>query len=213
MLAELFFNRAINEYVASATSDEHPILKHCRTETRTQTKMIEMLSGPVEGQLLQFLIRLSKAQSILEVGTFTGYASLNMAQALPADGKLVTLEYNAEYAAIAQKFFDLSPWKHKIQLQLGKAAELIPTLQQTFDVVFIDADKSNYPLYYDLAVPMLNQGGLIIVDNALWDGHVVAPKNNQTKAIDALNRKAKDDPRVETVMLTVRDGILLAQKR
>lgn len=213
MLAEEFFNDAINTYVEKVTSDESALLKNLRIETRTQTNMINMLSGPVEGQLLQLLVSLSNAKNCLEVGTFTGYSALNIAASLPTDGKLYTLEFNPAYAAIAQKFFNLSPAGHKIELLLGKAEESISKLDVQFDFAFIDADKQNYPLYYDLILPKLRSGGLIVVDNALWGGEVVAPIENQARAIHALNQKAKDDPRVETVMLTVRDGIFIIRKK
>lgn len=213
MLAEEFFSSQINNYVEQMTDNEQSLLRHLRLETQTQTKMSNMLSGPVEGKLLQTLIALSKTKTVLEVGTFTGYATLNMAQALPIDGKLITLEYNQNYANIAKKYFNLSPHGHKIDLRVGNAQSLIPEINEAVDFAFIDADKKGYPLYYDLILPKLNPGGLIIVDNALWGGKVVYPTDNQTKAIHALNQKAKQDPRVETLMLTVRDGILLIRKK
>ena len=213
MLAEKYFNLPLNQYVEAVTSDEASLLKNLRLETSTQTNMINMLSGPVEGQFLQLLVLLSRAKSCLEVGTFTGYSALNIAAALPIDGKLITLELNTEYANIAKKYFALSPHQHKIELQLGNAIDRINALNTTFDFAFIDADKQNYPLYYDLIMEKLNPGGLIVVDNALWGGEVVAPTTAQAHAINTLNQKAKQDPRVETVMLTVRDGILVIRKK
>lgn len=213
MLAETLFDLPLSQYVEAVTSEENLLLKKVQVETRTRTNMINMLSGPVEGQLLQLLVSLSRAKTCLEVGTFTGYSALNIAAALPADGKLITLEYNPEYADIAKKHFALSPHHHKIELLLGNAIDSLKTITTPIDFAFIDADKRNYPQYYELIMDKLTPGGLIVVDNALWGGEVVAPTTAQAQAIDTLNRTAKQDPRVETVMLTVRDGIFIIRKK
>ncbi len=205
-------SQSLKDYIINTTSPESTHLQNLRKETMTQTAAPQMLSGPVEGMLLQFLVKLLGAKHCLEVGTFTGYSALHIANALPLDGKLITCENQKEHAAIAQKYFDLSPHGHKITLRLGDAMQTLPTLHEPFDLIFLDADKSNYPLYYDLLIPKLRTNGLLIVDNALWKGKVIAPQDKQTMAIDALNQKARHDPLVQTVMLSVRDGILLIRK-
>lgn len=205
-------SQALKDYIEQTTSQEAPLLKNLRQETATEIGMAQMLSGPVEGKLIQILIKLLQAKNCLEIGTFTGYSALNIAQALPDDGKLITCEIRPENAAFAQKYFDMSPVGDKITLRLGEAIKTIEQLNQSFDFIFIDADKSNYPTYYDLLIPKLRQGGLMVVDNALWKGEVVAPQDKAAKAIHALNLKARQDERVETVMLSIRDGILIIRK-
>lgn len=213
MLADAHFSTQLNHYVEQVSAQELPLLQHLRTETRTQTNMINMLSGPVEGKLLELLVSLSGAKLALEIGTFTGYSALNIAAGLPNDGKLITLELSEQYARIAQRYFDRSPHGHKIECRIGKALDSIQSINEQIDFVFIDADKQNYPLYYDMVMPKLRSGGFIVVDNALWGGEVIDPKDPQSEAIDQLNRKAKADPNVETLMLTVRDGILVIRKQ
>lgn len=213
MLADTFFPNALNDYVLTMTEPAPTLLKDLITETYTQTKMPQMLSGPVEGQLLRLLVSLSQAKTCLEIGTFTGYAALNIASALPVDGKLHTLELNPDFMKIAKKYFQRSPHGHKIQLHQGYAEEIIPSFQELFDFAFIDADKQNYVLYYELIMPKIKPGGLVIVDNALWGGNITQPNDPATRAIHRMNEKAKADPKVENLMLTVRDGILILRKK
>lgn len=212
MALDDIFDQNLKDYVISTTSDESALLENLRKETSNATEFSRMLSGPVEGKLLQFLVKISGAKKCLEIGTFTGYSALNIASSLPEAGKLITCEIRQEYADIAQKYFDLSEYGHKIEIRLGEATQTITALNDTYDFIFIDADKGNYPVYYDMLIPKLHPQGLMVVDNALWNGKVVAPKDAQSLAIHALNMKARNDSRVETVMLTVRDGILLIRK-
>jgi caffeoyl-CoA O-methyltransferase len=201
------------EYIIQTTTNESTLLANLRQETISQTSFGRMLSGPVEGQFLQMLIKLSGAKLCLEVGTFTGYSALHMASALPVDGRLITCEAREHHTKIAKKYFELSPHGHKITLLLGDASQTLLDIDDTLDFVFIDADKANYPTYYDILLPKLKSGGLMVVDNALWGGDVIKiPLDHNSLAIDALNQKAKNDPRVECVMLSVRDGILLIRK-
>lgn len=202
----------LENYIVDITSQEPDLLKELRLETEQTSPVARMLSGPVEGQFLAMLISLSKAKHCLEVGTFTGYSALFMASALPNDGKLITCENREDHAAIAKRYFDKSNDGHKIELRLGDAVQTIASLSQTFDFIFIDADKANYPHYYDLLLPKLKIGGLIAVDNALWHGEVADPVSKEAVAINSLNQKAKQDPNVQTAMLSVRDGILLIRK-
>jgi len=202
----------LREYITQSTTPENTLLTNLRLETQTQTPFGRMLSGPVEGQLLQMLIKLSAAKSCLEVGTFTGYSALHIASALPQDGRLITCEAREHHAKIAQKYFDLSPHGHKIEIVLGDATRTLLDINGPFDFIFIDADKANYPFYYDTLLPKLRSGGLMVVDNALWGGDVVEHLDQNSLAIHTLNQKAKNDRQVECVMLSVRDGMLLVRK-
>lgn len=212
-LNTMMFQPDLEDYLKLTTSAEPPLLHTLRQETQATTPLANMLCGPIEGQFLAMLVSLSKASHCLEIGTFTGYSALYQASALSTDGTLLTCEIRAEHARIAQRYFDKSPHGHKITLLIGDATQTLKTLDRTFDFVFIDADKVNYPLYYDLILPKVTPGGLIVVDNALWKGEVIQPNSKDSVAIDTLNRHASADPNVSTVMLTVRDGMLLIQKR
>lgn len=203
----------LDDYLKKVTTKESPVLQSLRQESQTSSPLPQMLCGPVEGQLIAMLIKLSGAKRCLEIGTFTGYSALYIASALPVDGKLITCEINEEHANMAQRYFDRSPDGHKIELRLGDAIQTIPTLDEPFDFIFIDANKASYPVYYDLLIPKLKPKGLMIVDNALWRNEVVHPVSNRALAIDSLNQKASHDPQVETVMLSVEDGMLLIRKR
>jgi len=173
-----------------------------------------MLTGRVEGNLLKMLVQLSGARRVLEIGTFTGFSALIMAQALPEDGKLTTIEINPDYAKIAQAFIKRAPWGEKVELIVADAKELIKELpKESFDFLFIDADKSSYPLYYERGVELLRSGGLMVIDNALWEGRVLDPEDTRSRAIAKMNEMIKEDPRVEKVLLTVRDGIYLVRKK
>ncbi len=174
-----------------------------------------MLTGAHEAALLQMLVRLAGARRVLEIGTFTGYSALAMAEALPADGALVTCDIDPEHARIAQSFFDRSPHGGKIKLRLGSALDTLAAMApaEIFDFAFLDADKENYPNYYDAILPRLKPGGLLVADNVLWSGKVLAPKEKTDKAIVAFNERARADARVECLMLPVRDGMLLVRKK
>ncbi|MGZ5564184.1 MAG: O-methyltransferase, partial [Chthoniobacterales bacterium] len=149
----------------------------------------------------------------LEIGMFTGYSTLMMAEALPDDGRLITCEIDPKAEAIARRYFAQSPQGQRITIRMGPALETIRTLSGPLDLVFIDADKVNYSNYYEACIPLLRPGGLIIGDNVLWSGKVIDPKDDDTRAIVAFNRLVQSDPRVENVCLTVRDGMMLARKR
>jgi caffeoyl-CoA O-methyltransferase len=172
-----------------------------------------MLSGRTEGQLLRLLIRMIGASRVLEVGTFTGYSALMMASALPANGELITLEMDPLAEKVARRYFAESEHGGKIRLLMGPALETLAGLAGPFDFAFVDADKQNYPRYYDRILPLLRPGGLLVVDNVLWSGRVLDPRDEETLAIHELNERARTDPRVEHVLLTVRDGVLIARKR
>lgn len=202
----------LEAYLEAHTTSPSPLLLELIEETKTATALPNMLSGPVEGRFLSFLINLIAAERVLEIGTFTGFSALMMAEALNETGHLVTHEVRKEHADIAQKYFDKSPHGHKIQMKFGSALALLEQDTNIYDFAFIDADKQNYPNYYDIVIPKLRSGGLLAIDNALWDGEVLDPQDASSKAIAETNRKASLDNRVETILLSIRDGVLLVRK-
>ena len=171
-----------------------------------------MLTGPLEGAFLRLLVRLTEAKRVLEIGMFTGYSALAMAEALPADGRLITCDVNPETSAMASAYFAASPYGHKIEVKLGPAADTLKTLKGPFDLCFIDADKKNYSVYYDLCVDLVRTHGMIVLDNMLQRGRVLEPGSERGRAIHAMNERIQKDARVENVLLPVRDGIMLAYK-
>jgi len=203
----------IHAYCEDHTSQVDALYERLRQETLAKTDLPQMQVGRVEGRFLKLLVQMCGAKNAIEVGTFTGYSALSIAEGLPADGTLLALDINPETAAIAQRFFDEAPWGSKITLQLGPALDSIAAQEGPFDFAFIDADKANYANYWDALVPRMRPGGLLVVDNVLWSGTVLAPETDSAKAINAFNDHAAADERVEFVMLSVRDGMLLARKK
>jgi caffeoyl-CoA O-methyltransferase len=173
----------------------------------------QMQVDAIEGRFLKMLVRLTGARAILEVGMFTGYSALMMAEGLPENGRLITCEIDPKAEEIARRYFGESPYGHKITVRMGPALETIETLSDPLDLVFIDADKTNYSNYYEATLPLLKPGGLIIADNVLWSGKVLHPQDADDHAIVAFDCMVQSDPRVENVCLTVRDGMMLAWKR
>lgn len=196
------------------TTPTDPLLQKVLDETRASHPKAHMLSGEVQGQFLSMLSCMKKPLHILEIGTFTGYSALCLAKGLDANGKLHTIENRTEDAQTAHHYFTQSNYAHQIELHIGDAKEIIPTLQQQFDLIFIDADKTGYIEYYELVVPKLAKGGIIIADNVLFHGEVldnpISGKN--AIAIHAFNEHVNNDPRTSQVLLTIRDGMLLIQK-
>lgn len=203
----------LERYAEEHSSAVPELLHRLERETLASMRSPQMLSGRTEGQLLRLLIRVTGAKRILEVGTFTGYSALMMASALPAEGEIITLEIDPQAEAVARRYFAESEHGKKIRLLMGPALESLAKIEGPFDFAFLDADKQNYPRYYDRIVPLLRPGGVLAVDNVLWSGKVLDPRDEETRAIHELNEKARTDPRVEHVLLTVRDGVLLARKR
>lgn len=196
------------------TTPADPLLQLILDETRTTHPKAHMLSGEVQGQFLSMLSCLKKPMCIVEIGTFTGYSALCLAKGLDPKGKLYTLENRTEDAQTADRYFKQSKFAHQIELLIGDAKELIPTLPNEIDVVFIDADKTGYIQYYEMVLPKLAKGGIIIADNVLFHGEVLAEtiSGKNALAIHAFNEHVKNDPRTSQVLLTVRDGMLLIQK-
>ncbi len=206
--------RKIEEYCLRHTTARDKLLRELEKYTQQHCADAQMLIGPHEGALLAMLVRLSGARRVLEIGTFTGYSALCMAEALPEDGALITCEINPERADMARSFFERSPHGRKVELRRGPALDTLARLPaaMNFDFVFIDADKENYVNYYEAVLPRLRTGGVIAADNVLWSGRVLAPKRKTDRAVVAFNKHVRRDPRVECVMLPVRDGVSLIRK-
>jgi caffeoyl-CoA O-methyltransferase len=208
-------SQALDDYCVAHTTRAGALLDELAAYTHAHCKAPQMLTGPVEGALLRMLVQTSAASRVLEIGTFTGYSALSMAAGLQADGLLITCEIDPEHARIAQSFFDRSPHGTRIQLLLGPALESLRGLpaDTVFDFAFVDADKENYINYYEAILARLKPGGLIAADNTLWSGRVLDPKEKTDRAIVAFNDHVARDTRVECVLLSVRDGVMLIRKR
>jgi caffeoyl-CoA O-methyltransferase len=201
----------VEAYAEEHTTPDGELFERLAAETGEKTTAPEMMVGRLEGQFLRVLVRSLRARRILELGTFTGYSSISMALALPAGGRVITCDVNEETNAIARRYAQEAGVADRIEYRLGPALEAIAQLDGPFDLVFIDADKPNYINYYEATLPMLAEGGLIVVDNTLWSGRVIDEEDTEetTQAIRALNDHVSADPRVENVLLTVRDGMNL----
>lgn len=210
-----FLPEAIQAYSEQHTSPESDLLQHITRETNAKVLMPRMLSGHLQGRLLALFSQMIRPERILEIGTYTGYSALCLAEGLTDTGKLITIDINEELEDRVRAFFDQSELGKKIDYRIGNALELIPSLTEQFDLVFIDADKENYPNYYDLIIDKVRSGGFIISDNVLWSGKVVDEKaqDKDTKAVRAFNQKIQEDERVENILLPVRDGLLIARKK
>lgn len=204
----------IEDYCLRHTTTRGQLLHELEKYTRRHCEDSQMLIGPHEGALLAMLVRLSGARRVLEIGTFTGYSALCMAEALPNNARLTTCEINPRHAEIARSFFKRSRHGRKIKIRLGPALETLAGLPRSakFDLVFLDADKENYVNYYEAVLPRLRSGGMIVADNVLWSGRVLAPKKKTDRAVVAFNKHVRRDPRVECVMLPVRDGVSLIRR-
>jgi caffeoyl-CoA O-methyltransferase len=214
----------ISAYSEAHTSPESELLRQLNRNTQARMLYPRMLSGHLQGRVLSMLSRMLRPRRILEIGTFTGYSALCLAEGLADDGVLITLEKDDELETFMRSYWNQSPVGHLIDLRLGIATEIIPTLDGPFDLVFIDADKENYSLYYDLVFDKVRTGGIILADNVLWSGKVVQPvgsgqtaaarrADKDTQAVLDFNRKVKEDPRVEQVLLPVRDGLMMIYKQ
>lgn len=208
-----FIDEKVEQFAYDHTMPESELFERLRDEAYAKMSSPHMQVGRIEGKFLQMLVRLSGAKRILEIGMFTGYSALMMAEGLPADGHLITCDIDPRAEEIAKRYFAESPHGSKIEVRMGPALETLKTLTDPIDLAFIDADKANYSNYYEACMNLLRPGGLIIVDNMLWDGEVLNPTDNAAKAIVALNKLIQADPRVENVCLTVRDGVMLCLKK
>ena len=206
-------DEALEQYAERHTTSPEPLLAELAAETKATMAAPQMLTGTIEGRLLELIVAGTGARRVLEIGTFTGYSALSMAAALPPEGRIDTLDIEPKHAEVARRYFDRSPHGSKITLHLGPALETIATLEGEFDFVFIDADKENYDAYFEAVLPRLAEGGLIAIDNTLWSGRVLEPEDETTRLIAALNDKLARDDRIVAVQLTVRDGVTLIRRR
>ncbi len=205
--------QSLYEYADKHSGFRDELLDRLERATHLRTLAPRMLSGRIQGVFLQLLSMLVRPSSVLEIGTFTGYSALCLSKGMAAHGELHTIELNAEHAAIAKEFFDQSGCQNTIHLHVGNAREIIPTLQNSWDLVFIDADKESYAEYYDLVIDSCRAGSLILVDNVLWSGKVVrAEMDRKTKSLHTFNEKILADARVENLLLPLRDGIQIIRK-
>jgi len=211
---EILIQTEIQTYAENFTSGENEILRSLRQKTFGERDDKSMLSGFYQGRLLATLSKIIQPKRILEVGTYMGYSALCLAEGLPDDGKIITLDVDEETNAIAKEFWAQTTFYSKIESFLGDATKIIPMLDETFDLVFIDADKPNYANYYDLVFPKLAIGSVILADNVLWSGRVLNAENDDanTKALHAFNQKVQADERVSNILLTVRDGLMMVRK-
>jgi caffeoyl-CoA O-methyltransferase len=206
--------QAIQQYAEEHTSPPDELLAELAAETRATAETPQMLTGRIEGRLLELLVFASGARRVLDIGTFTGYSALSMAAALPAGGRIDTCEVEPANAETARRYIARSPYADRIAVHVGPALQTIARLEGAFDLVFLDADKANYVNYYEAVLPRLSARGLIAVDNTLWSGRVLEPDDSElTRAIVAFNEHVRNDPRVTSVVLTVRDGITLVRRR
>jgi caffeoyl-CoA O-methyltransferase len=208
-----FIDPAIQEYSEQHTSSESTLLKEINRHTHANVLRPRMLSGHLQGKLLAMLSCMKRPKRILEIGTYTGYSALCLAEGLQPDGKMTTIDINEELEQSVRDYIQKADMQSKINFLIGNALTLIPTLDEHWDLVFIDADKENYHRYYDLVIDRVNLNGIILADNVLWSGKVLDEKpDKDTKAIIDFNSKIQNDPRVENVLLPVRDGIMMMRK-
>lgn len=211
-----FLPEDLDNYIVAHSEQEPKLLQQLTRETYQKVLQPIMLSGPYQGRVLSMISKLVNPKTILELGTFTGYSTICLAEGLSSDGELHTIDINEELVDFQRKYFDKSGFGQQIFQHTGSAIDLIPTLDQTFDLVFIDADKPNYSNYFHLIIDKLNTGGIILSDNVLWHGKVIESldeKDKSTKAVLDYNTLLKNDERIETVLLPIRDGLTISRKK
>ncbi len=209
-----FLSKALEDYVTNHSEDEPEILKELSRETHLKILRPRMLSGHFQGRLLSLLVKIISPGKILEIGTYTGYSAICMAEGLSKKGSIHTIDSNEELVSIQKKYLKKSGFNEQVKLYTGDALKIIPSLDLKFDMVFIDADKPNYSNYFDLIIKKMNRGGIILSDNVLWSGKVIEtiePNDKSALALIAYNKKLKEDPRVETILLPIRDGLTISR--
>ncbi|WP_445956337.1 O-methyltransferase [Yeosuana sp.] len=210
-----FIPEALDDYVVNHSENEPELLKELARETFQKILQPRMLSGHYQGRVLSLLSKLINPKNILEIGTYTGYSTLCLAEGLQKKGVIHTIDINEELADFQRKYFDKSPFGEQIIQYVGNALDIIPTLDIKFDLIFIDADKENYPNYFKMVIDKLNPGGILLSDNVLWSGKVIEPlqpDDLSTKAILEYNTLLKEDERIETILLPIRDGLTISRK-
>lgn len=209
-----FIDERIEEYSLENSKQQSQLLADLERETNTSVLMPRMISGHLQGRILSFFSKMQQPKIILEIGTYTGFSALCLAEGLTDDGQLITIDINEELGAVSNKYFQKSAYANRILPMVGNAMDIVPTLDKKFDLVFIDADKDNYLNYYNMVVDQCNPGALIICDNVLWSGKVLEPakpKDVDTKVLQELNAFITQDDRVENVLMPIRDGLMLAR--
>jgi predicted O-methyltransferase YrrM len=206
-----FIDEGIEEYARQHTEPENDLLKELVRETHAMVLQPRMLSGHLQGRFLSFIAKVYQPSLILEIGTYTGYSALCLAEGLKADGRLITIDVNEELETFTRSFFNRSAYRDQIDYRIADAAVEIQAVEGPIDMVFIDADKRNYALYFDLVISKMRSGGLILVDNVLWSGKIIeeSAKDKSTEALRDFNTKVANDPRVEPLLLPIRDGLFL----
>lgn len=208
-----FIIEEINNYSTTHTEKEPQLLSELNRETWANVMMPRMLSGHLQGRFLSMFSKIISPKNIIEVGTYTGYSALCMAEGIQNKGKLHTIDINEEYTSIAKKYFSRSKYQKNIKQHIGDALEIIPKLNDKFQLAFIDADKENYSNYFDMIIEKMDIYGCIIADNVLWSGKVTkANKDTETQSLDTYNKKVLADPRVETILLPIRDGLMVTRR-
>lgn len=210
-----FLPSELSAYAEAHTTPENELLQRLNRNTHAYVLRPRMLSGHMQGRFLSLISHMLRPRRILEIGTFTGYSALCLAEGLTSDGRLITIDNNEELEGFVRSYWGQSPCAGQIDFRIGQASDLIPGIDEVFDLVFIDADKANYALYYDLVLEKVRPGGILLADNVLWSGKVVQPvkqSDKDTKAVLAFNQKIQDDPRVENILLPIRDGLMMIRK-
>jgi caffeoyl-CoA O-methyltransferase len=211
-----FLSEDLEHYIERHSDEVPEILQQLERETWQKIINPRMLSGAIQGRFLSMMSKMMQPQLVVEIGTYTGYSALCMLEGLSDTGVLLTIDINDELDAIHQKYLLRHPRGHQIQRLFGDALDILPTIEGPIDLVFLDADKSNYLRYYDLLIPLMRSGGLLLIDNVLWSGKVVEPLKNgdfDTAAMLALNSTVQEDQRVDNVLLSMRDGLMMVRKR
>jgi len=209
-----FISEDLDDYVVAHSEKEPDLLQQLTRETYQKVLQPRMLSGHFQGRILSVLSKIIAPKSILEIGTYTGYSALCLCEGLQKEGSLHTIDVNEELEDFQRKYFNKSPYGNQIIQHIGDATSIIPSLDQKFDLVFIDADKPNYPNYFHLIIKKMNKGGVILSDNVLWSGKVAEKKlDKATRRLDDFNKKIQEDDRVENVLLPIRDGLLVIRKK
>ncbi len=212
---EFIHSKDLEKYIESHTSPEDPVLSELRRQTFLKTVYPRMISGPVQGKLLEFLVRMIRPERVLEIGTFTGYSAICMAKGLPESGRVLSVDINDELRDLALSFIEKAGVTNKIELINGNALDILPGLTENFDLIFIDGEKTEYPQYLEACLHLLNRNGYILTDNVLWDGKVLMPENESdesTRAIQKFNSLVKENPGLDQVIIPVRDGLMLIRK-
>jgi len=207
-----FLPPEIDNYSTEHTQAESKLLSELNRETHVKMLIPRMLSGHMQGRILSAISHMIKPKNVLEIGTYTGYSALCFAEGLAPNGKIITIDINEELTPMAEKYFKASEYANQIEFKIGNALDIIPTLTDSFDLVFIDADKENYANYFDLIIDKMPSGGFILADNVLWSGNILKPESEMDKSTLALhhfNQKVHNDPRVENVLFPIRDGIMV----